>query len=175
MSTRPFFEAAFDPIAGQTAVSGDDRQADPRRATDACACGLASDGAPGDAYNEEAFRYFLDVERRRAELSNRPFVLLLVDMKTPSPASREIEASSAQKLLSALSVCVRETDFIGWYRDRAVAGAVLTQHADTAGADLQEAVHRRITRVLGEHLPPDLASMVRVRVYQLPSSLQIVS
>ena len=64
MSTRPFFETAFSPIAGQTAVGGHDRQS-VSHATDSCACGLASEGAAGDVYNEEAFRYFLDVERKR--------------------------------------------------------------------------------------------------------------
>src|SRR5258705_3194143 len=42
-----------------------------------CALSLTANGA---AYNEEAFRYLLDVERERFEASNQPFVLLLVDL-----------------------------------------------------------------------------------------------
>ena len=42
---------------------------------------LALDGTCPVAYNEDAFRYFLDMERRRAELSGRPLLLLLVDFK----------------------------------------------------------------------------------------------
>ena len=177
MSTGPVSEAVFDPMRDRNADvrSGRDSQADWRSEADSCACGHASDDAPGDAYNEEAFRYFLEVERKRSELSNRPFVLLLVDLKKQSLAALEIDVPSAQKLLSALSVCVRETDFIGWYRARSVAGAVLTQHSDTAGADLQEVVSRRIAQVLREGLPSELASLVRVRVYQLPSAVQSVT
>jgi len=147
-----------------------------RDEADPCACGLASSDAPGDAYNEEAFRYFLDLERKRSELSNRPFVLLLVDFSQESSVTTpEIDAGSAQKLFSALAACVRETDFIGWYRAGSVAGAVLTQHSDTPGADVQEAVSRRFEQNLRKQLPSDLEGLVRVRVYQMPSALQSVS
>ena len=143
---------------------------------DSCDCGLASSDAPGEAYNEEAFRYFLDLERKRSELSNRPFVLLLVDLSQESSVTTpDIDPGSAQKLFSALSACVRETDFIGWYKAGSVAGAVLTQHSDTQGADVQEAVSRRFEQSLRKHLPSDLEALVRVRVYQLPSAPQSVS
>ena len=172
MSTRPLFEAALghagNPNAG---TSGNQDTSGRRREIDFCGCGFSS----GDIYNEEAFRYFLEVERKRSELSNRPFVLLLLDLKKQSPAAPEINMPVAQKLFAALSVCVRETDFIGWYRTRAVAGAVLTQHSDTAGANLQEVVRRRIDRVLSERLPSELATVVRVRVYQLPSAVPSAS
>jgi GGDEF domain-containing protein len=123
-------------------------------------------------YNEEAFRYFLEIERKRSELSNRPLVLLLLDLKKLSPHGGDLDTSTVQKVFSALSVCVRETDFVGWYRAHSVAGAVLTQHSDTVGADLQEVVSRRIARALSERLPSELADQVRVRVYQLPSVVQ---
>jgi hypothetical protein len=135
--------------------------------TDRCGCGMASAAVPV-AYNEEAFRYFLNVERRRAEISNRPFVLLLLNLRrapvpdgTPPPS---------ETLLAALSHFVRETDFIGWFRERSVVGAVLTQHSETAGRDLSEQVSRRVVQGLGDRLPSELARRVRVRVYQLPGA-----
>jgi hypothetical protein len=178
MSTKPFFQAASDAMRDQNAgvSDGGDSQSVRRNGVDYCACGLVSRDAPGDAYNEEAFRYFLDVERRRSELSNRPFVLLLVDFSQESSVTTpDIDAGSAQKLFSALSACVRETDFIGWYRACSVAGAVLTQHSDTQGADVQEAVSRRFEQSLRKQLPSELEGLVRVRVFQLPSALQSVS
>jgi hypothetical protein len=168
MSTRRFFEPAFDGIGATNVVVGGDRVGSELR-SESCACGFAS----GDVYNEEAFRYFLEVERKRSELSNRPLVLLLLDLNRPSPHAGDIDTATAQKLFAALSVCVRETDFVGWYRAHSVAGAVLTQHSDTAGADLQELVSRRISQLLSERLPSELAGLVRVRVHQLPSAVQI--
>lgn len=141
------------------------RGAGVRGEVDPCGCGMASVGVP-DAYNEEAFRYFLDIERRRSEILKRPFVLLLLDLKK-SAVTNDTQPPP-EKLLSALALCVRETDFIGWYRDRSIAGAVLTQHTETTGPDLADAVSRRVVQVLGDRLPSELARGVRVRVYQLP-------
>ncbi len=129
-----------------------------------CGCGMASAAVPG-AYNEEAFRYFLDVERRRSELSNRPFVLVLLNLRLPAVSKDASPHSEA--LLAGLAHVVRETDFIGWFRDRSVAGAVLTQHTETADPNLTGAISRRVAQALGDRLPQDLARRVRVRVYQL--------
>ena len=54
-----------------------------------CSCGVAFEGRLGQAYNEEAFRYFLAIERKRAERSHRTFLLLLVDVKK---AARDAQA-----------------------------------------------------------------------------------
>lgn len=135
-----------------------------RSGADRCGCGLASAAVPG-AYNEEAFRYFLDIERRRSEISSRPFVLVLLNLRMPRVSNDS--ASDSETLLAGLSHVVRETDFIGWFRDRSVAGAVLTQHSETAVSDLTAAVSRRVVQILGDRLPPTLAHRVRVRVYQL--------
>jgi len=138
-----------------------------RSDADRCGCGMASATVPG-AYNEEAFRYFLDVERRRSEISNQPFVLVLLTLRTPLVPNDGQPHS--ETLLAGLSHVVRETDFIGWFRDRSIAGAVLTQHSETAGSNVTGAIRRRVVQVLGDRLPSALAHRVRVRVYQLPGA-----
>jgi len=175
MSTNGSFEAAFERLRNSRAGAVKAADGLPGRGErdESCVCGFGSHGAA--AYNEQAFRYFLDIERKRSETSKRPFVLLLVDLKKqPSPTSR-LAPAAAEKLLAALSRCVRETDFIGWYRDHAIAGAVLTQDSETVESNLPEAVSRRITDVLRDHLPVDLANMIQVRVYRLPSPWPSVS
>src|SRR5207249_10194531 len=84
--------------------------------SDRCACGVALEGRLGEAYNEEAFRYFLAIERKRSERSGRPFLLLLVDLKEQSGVTVRIDPMVAPKLFSALWLCLRETDCVGWYR-----------------------------------------------------------
>jgi hypothetical protein len=134
--------------------------------SDQCSCGLVRDGGPGQAYNEEAFRYFLKVEHKRSEISGRPFLLLLVELEQLRTKNR-IQPALAGKLFSALWLCLRETDFIGWYRDERVAGAVLTQRADIAGTDMSRQVRERVIRVMSEQLPKAVAGRLQVRVYQL--------
>src|SRR5205823_7859534 len=105
-------------------------------------CGVALEGRLGHAYNEAGFRYFLEIERKRAARLGRPCVLLLVGLKgQPAPSAR-IDPMLATKLFSSLWLCLRETDVIGWYREDRVAGALLTQLADSSQTD---AIRERVT------------------------------
>jgi GGDEF domain-containing protein len=131
--------------------------------------GLALD-AETRAYNEAAFTYFLDIERRRSERSDRPFMLLLADFGTRTGADARMDETVATSVLSGLSRCLRDTDFVGWYLHEQVAGAVLTERAplqDEKGVlDLCE----RVTQALRDRLPEALAGRLQVRVYhQLPA------
>lgn len=142
-------------------------EAQPLEHLEPCECGLVSTDPHVHVYNEEAFRYFLDIERKRSEISNRPFLLLLLDLKKPTS---DIDAATAERLFAALAMCVRETDFIGWYRAGSVVGAVLTQHADGVGTDVQETVRRRVVDVVAKRVSKHLAEQVQVRLYQASPS-----
>src|SRR5262245_54479620 len=77
---------------------------------------LTADGGPGHGYNERAFQYFLNIERRRSERSETSLLLLLVDLHERPAMSAQIDSWLASKLVAILTSCVRDTDFIGWYR-----------------------------------------------------------
>jgi len=166
MSLRRNLDAPLDRTAG-FAVAVDHK-------IDSCACRLSTDGSADAAYNEAAFHFFLDVERRRSAASNQTFLLLLVEMNNPPPSGAEFDALSGQALMSGLAECVRETDFIGWYLERTIAAAVLTQHTDSIGSELQQAISRRVVDVLRDCMRPHDV-MLRVRVYLFPSAVAIAS
>jgi hypothetical protein len=132
-----------------------------------CSCDFATSPS-GQAYNEEAFGYFLALERKRAERTRRPLLLLLVDVKGDQPAAgSRIDTELAEQLFATLVVCLRETDFVGWYREGRVAGAVLMQHADMPTAEASQQVSDRVVRTIGERLP-EASDRLQVRVYELP-------
>lgn len=133
-------------------------------------CDLARDLGSGSAYNQEAFRYFLTNERKRSELSNRPFLLLLVDLQQPQLNGR-IQSPVASKLFAGLSACLRDTDLIGWYHEGRVAGAVLTHVEDASSTDVSADIRGRVTSLLCASLPAAIATRLQVRVYQLPAGL----
>src|SRR5437870_2508775 len=83
-----------------------------------------------EAYNEDAFQYFLEIERKRGEPSNPP-VLLLIEFKPSTGLDAVLNRATEAKFFSTVSRAVRETDFIGWYREGRVAGIVLTQHQES--------------------------------------------
>ena len=139
--------------------------------SDRCSCNLAFKGRALQAYNEEAFRYFLAVERRRAERSSRSFLLLLVNLKMQRGIRVRIDPVVAARLFSGLWFSVRDADFIGWYRGESVVGAVLTQRADTPEPDVCRRIARRVKGVLFERLPSRVARCLQVRVLQLQPRL----
>lgn len=125
----------------------------------------------GPVYNEEAFRYFLQVERKRATRSNSCFLLLLVDLKKDAQLNPGFDAPTSVKLFASMLPCLRETDFIGWYRQGRVASAVLTQVGETPGVEVSNLVACRLREALGQSLPSSVPERLQVRVYQVPASI----
>jgi hypothetical protein len=134
---------------------------------DDCSCGLALEDQTGQAYNEQAFRHFLTIERKRAARASRSFLLLLVSLRKEPGLSVTIDARAASRLFSGLALSVREIDFIGWYRQERVAGAVLTQGLATPESAAVGAIGERVRQVLGRSLSGREARRLQVRVLQL--------
>jgi hypothetical protein len=137
------------------------------RREDSRVVGFAIDSGIDDVYNEEAFRHFLAVERMRAERSERSFLLLLVSLRRSPDDGVRIPRTVCASLFSGLALCVREVDFIGWYRDGVAAGAVLAQGLDEPDAAAPGRIIERVTSVLTEQLPSRIAERLRVRVVHL--------
>jgi hypothetical protein len=157
----------FEQLRPRTEIDSDVREE-----LSPCSCGLAREVGTVKAYNEEAFRYFLAIERERSEISSRPFLLLLADLKKLPGMNERIQPALAGMLFSALWLALRETDFIGWYHEGRVAGAVLTQRSDIGGTDMSRLVRERVARVMSQHLPKAVTARLQVRVYQLPPRLE---
>jgi hypothetical protein len=123
-------------------------------------------------YDEEAFRYFLALEQKRANRANQSCVLLLVDLKRHAETAVPMDPQIADKMFASLFRCLRETDFFGWYQDGRVAGAVLTQHESGPGAEFPRVVGDRVNQALCKSLPSEVARRVQIRLYRLPPDLE---
>ena len=157
------------PAAVQKRLQGSQRQfrptlrSDPGRDRHAEVLdGFAVRGFPGLACNEQAFHYLLDIERRRSEVAQRPFVLMLIECEDAEASS----ARSPEPLFPIVCQSVRETDFVGWYRQRAVLGAALTQDGGRA-TRASDIVRNRVVQALHHHLPPHVAAQLRLRLYEV--------
>jgi hypothetical protein len=71
---------------------------------------------------EQIFHSMLTLERRRAQRSGNPFVLMLLD----AGAFAETEASDnlLSQIASVLLQSTRETDLVGWYKNDLVLGVI---------------------------------------------------
>ncbi|MGZ6359822.1 MAG: hypothetical protein ACXWP1_11750, partial [Bdellovibrionota bacterium] len=70
--------------------------------------------------NEDAFVSMLYLERRRAERTQKRFVLVLMDVSRVVADGQKIRI--VQKIAAGLSGGTRETDIIGWYLEDSLIG-----------------------------------------------------
>ena len=103
--------------------------------------------APSRSFlSEEVFLEVLCLERKRAERSRRPFLLMLVE------AEKLLQTDQAEllaiKLASTVSTVKRETDFKGWYKDGSVLGVIFTEIGEAERTALQSAMQSRVTCAL---------------------------
>ena len=84
-----------------------------------CSC-VALESRFGKAYNEEAFRYLLAIERKRAETSRgRRSCWFWCAQDQPDGDRRRFSPRRWQRDLSRrCGCCFREIDFTGWFRQR---------------------------------------------------------
>jgi hypothetical protein len=140
-----------------------------------CVCRLALEPRLGGAYNEEAFRYLVTIERKRSERSGRTFLLMLVDLEDRPGVTAGIDPTVAAELFSVLQDCLREIDFVGWYHEGRVAGAVLSEARNRPGTDVSRLIAHRVEGALGARLSPDFTRRLRIRVYPDGASENIES
>jgi len=156
-------------FARQFRVSHSHVSADPRPVeTDESSFGPAREDRTGRAYNQAMFRHLLTWERKRFERSGRHFLLLLVELRTPAETDAQFEPRVARRLFDVLWQSLRETDFVGWYREGRVAGAVVTQPLEAAGTNTARAIRERVGEALREKLAPQVAVRLHVTMHQFP-------
>jgi hypothetical protein len=118
------------------------------------------------AYNEAAFRHFLAVDRLRADHSTRSILLVLASLRQSVGRSAMLTDAAAAALFCGLGECVREVDFVGWYREGYVAAAVLWQGVNPS-RELPHVIVQRLLPALRKRLPIDQSRNLRVRVVRL--------
>ena len=124
-------------------------------------------GPIGQAYNEAAFRYFLAVDRLRAERMQRSILLVLASIR-PTPGARaHLTHSTAAAMFAGLAAGVREVDFLGWYQQDRVAGAVLAQAVRLSDPQQAGRVGERILAAIRREIHDGRGPFVHVRVVRL--------
>jgi exopolysaccharide biosynthesis polyprenyl glycosylphosphotransferase len=114
--------------------------------------------------SEALFRSLLIRERKRADRSNQPMALVLVELKSP------IETGSAslwRSVIEALSTARRDTDALGWFEKDEAIGLLLPETPASAPVFSRE-LGERVRRELSRRLDPASAGRVSVRLHVHP-------
>ena len=132
-----------------------------------------SSGPGGQAYNEPAFRHFLGIERRRAERTMGSVLLTLVTVRNGDGRRAKLAEGTAAAIFRGLGESVREIDFVGWFREGTVAGAVLAQGSETEADKARQLMADRVTRAVRSQLPFGDTKNLSVRVIRLGARGQV--
>jgi lipopolysaccharide/colanic/teichoic acid biosynthesis glycosyltransferase len=113
---------------------------------------------------ESAFQSMLALERRRAERSRKPFVLMLLDaMHEEGPAAPLL--ASALKVVECNS---RETDVVGWYKDGVIVGVIFTEVATDVKDPVIETLRRKILSGLEREVGPEPSTKIAISFHVFP-------
>jgi lipopolysaccharide/colanic/teichoic acid biosynthesis glycosyltransferase len=117
---------------------------------------------------EETFHAMLTHERRRAERSRKPFVLMLLD--SHATHKNGDGANFLERLTSVILKATRETDLIGWYEDGKILAVIFTEISLEDQTPITELLRSKVVTALRNDLGPKLASKLSVTVHIFPES-----
>ncbi|HEV7967679.1 MAG TPA: exopolysaccharide biosynthesis polyprenyl glycosylphosphotransferase [Candidatus Acidoferrales bacterium] len=112
---------------------------------------------------EEIFLGILCLERKRAERSNKKFLLLLLDADDATKIGRHGEILSG--VTKAADAARRNTDPAGWYKSNAILGIIFTELGALDDAETVNRLLDRIRESLLAHLSPEDAKYVDVSAH----------
>ena len=116
------------------------------------------------AYNQEAFRYLLESESMRSKRSGHLCQILLVFWTDAQGRIVQMDSRVAKTLVAAISRNLRDTDYIGWYRDEHIVGAVLTVLVEESMAQVAGHLQKRLVEILQSELIIEKSRRLQVRV-----------
>ncbi len=117
---------------------------------------------------EETLHAMLTHERRRAERSRKPFVLMLVESHSAHTNGNGDEF--AERLSAILASATRETDLIGWYEHGRTLAVIFTEINLEEKVPVTELLRSKILTALRNDLGLRAASRYSVTVHVFPES-----
>lgn len=115
---------------------------------------------------EEAFKRMIAVERKRTERSNEPFLLMLLEAGDHQSTARN--GKVLDSMMSALLPTTRETDVVGWYKDRRAVGVMFTGLDATDKSSILSTILTRVTTALRSELSFDQFSQISISFHFFP-------
>ena len=116
--------------------------------------------------HEEAFRYLLQAEAKRSQRSGQRYHILLIYRGDAQGSITPMHSYVSTVVLDALAQSLRETDYMGWYREGHIIGGVLTVVGQDSIADVFERVQQRLKGILLTRLGCEESGCFRFRLCQ---------
>src|SRR5216684_2751332 len=115
---------------------------------------------------ENVFHSMLTLERRRAERSRKPFVLMLIDANLENGAAEEI----LRQAVDIVVVSKRETDLIGWYKQGSILGVIFTEVNQDGELPITETLRTKFGTAFVKHMGRERAAKIAISLHIFPES-----
>ena len=119
-----------------------------------------------EVLGEETFSRMIAIERKRTERSKQPFLLMLLEDERPQDSRKK--AGPLDSMLSALLLSIRETDVIGWFKDREAIGVMYTGLEPGDKNSTLSTIQSRVSATLGDSVTFDQLSQVKISFHFFP-------
>jgi lipopolysaccharide/colanic/teichoic acid biosynthesis glycosyltransferase len=116
--------------------------------------------------NEESFKRMIAIERKRTERSREPFLLMLVEAENSQRPGDH--AKPLDRILSAMLSSTRETDVVGWYKDRITVGVMFTGLAVEDKNGILGTILSRVSAALRDELTSEQFSQISLSFHFFP-------
>ena len=126
-------------------------------------------GSTGFAYNETAFRHFIDLERQRGRQLRRLVLLVLVSVRGSAGRGATFAPLETPRVFAALGAAARDVDLVGWFRENRVMAVLMVQpHRPVDG--VRRIVADRVARALSSQIRSGRPLRVRVVTLTQPAA-----
>jgi lipopolysaccharide/colanic/teichoic acid biosynthesis glycosyltransferase len=116
--------------------------------------------------NEESFKRMIAIERKRTERSREPFLLMLVEAGNSQRAEKH--GKPLDRILSAMLSSTRETDLVGWYKDRITVGVMFTGLAIEDKNVVLSTILSRVSVAMRDELTTEQFSQISLSFHFFP-------
>ncbi len=122
------------------------------------------DSIPG----EKPFGELLCLERRRAERSRKPFLLMLLDLRKVM-----VNGNSGRVIgdvWASLCSSSRDSDIRGWYLQGAILGVIFVEVRQEGPISVSDIIRAKVISALSKRLEADEINRIDIRMYLQPDS-----
>ena len=119
-----------------------------------------------EVLEEAEFQRMILRERKRAERSGKPFLLMLLEVSKVATAGKQ--SCAVGQILSALALSTRDTDVTGWYRGQEVVGILFTEISLDRKKSVLATLLLRVSSALREALDLEQFSRIQISFHLFP-------
>jgi lipopolysaccharide/colanic/teichoic acid biosynthesis glycosyltransferase len=129
---------------------------------------LAGWSSPGthEVLKEDTFKRMIAIERKRTERSSEPFLLMLLETGNHQGSAKNEKAFD--NILSILPLSIRETDLIGWYKDRITVGVMFTGLPRKDKSSILSVILSKVSSTLADQLTADQFNQISISFHFFP-------